>query len=54
VNGTAFKLPFAGTNDNDWGSAQTVTVPVTLHAGANTVEFGNPTDYVSDIDKITL
>jgi hypothetical protein len=54
VNGISFNLPLAGTNDNDWGSAQTVTVPVTLHAGANTIRFGNPTDYVSDIDKITL
>ena len=54
VNGTAFKLPLSGTNNNDWGTPQTVTVPVQLKAGANTIQFGNPTDYVSDIDKITL
>jgi hypothetical protein len=54
VNGTAFNLPLSGTNDNDWDNAQTVTVPVQLNAGANTVQFGNPTDYVSDIDKITV
>ena len=54
VDGTSFQLPLAGTNDNNWGVAQSVTVPVRLTAGANTVEFGNPGDYVSDIDKITV
>jgi chitodextrinase len=54
VNGKAFNLPFAGSNNNDWDTAQTVTVPVQLKAGANTVGFGNPGDYVADIDKITL
>ena len=54
VDGTSFQLPLAGTNDNNWGAAQSVTVPVHLTAGANTIAFGNPTDYVSDIDKITV
>jgi hypothetical protein len=54
VNGTAFNLPLSGTNDNDWDTARTVTVPVPLNAGDNMIEFGNPTDYVSDIDKITV
>jgi hypothetical protein len=54
VNGTPFDLPLSGTNDNDWDTPQTVTVPVRLHAGANTVQFGNPTDYVSDIDRISV
>ena len=54
VNGTAFNLPLSGTNNNDWGTPQTVTVPVRLKAGTNSIQFGNPTDYVSDIDKITL
>ncbi|WP_328473041.1 fibronectin type III domain-containing protein [Streptomyces sp. NBC_00448] len=54
VNGASFQLPLAGTNDNDWGAAQSVTVPVHLKAGTNTIGFGNPTDYSSDIDKITL
>jgi hypothetical protein len=54
VNGTALNLPLSGTNDNNWDSAQTAVVPVRLQAGANTIAFGNPTDYVSDIDKITL
>jgi hypothetical protein len=54
VNGKAFEQPLSGTNDNNWDVAQTVTIPVRLNAGANTIEFGNPTDYVSDIDKITV
>ena len=54
VNGTPFNLPLSGTNNNDWGTPQNTTVPVRLKAGANTLRFGNPTDYVSDIDKITL
>jgi hypothetical protein len=31
-----------------------VTVPVQLKAGANTVTIGNPSDDVSDIDRITV
>jgi hypothetical protein len=49
INGTAFQSPLPGTNDNNWDSAQTQ-----LTAGTNTIQFGNPTDYVSDIDKITV
>jgi hypothetical protein len=55
VNGTlSFDLPLPGTNDNNWGAVQTATVPVQLSAGDNTIEFSNPTDYVYDIDKITV
>jgi hypothetical protein len=54
VNGKSFEQPLSGTNDNNWDVAQTVTIPVQLNAGANTIEFGNPTDYVSDIDKISV
>ncbi|HEX3788020.1 MAG TPA: fibronectin type III domain-containing protein [Pseudonocardiaceae bacterium] len=54
VDGTPIELPLAGTNDNNWDTAQSVTIPVRLTSGTNTVEFGNPTDYVSDIDKITV
>ncbi|WP_329129181.1 hypothetical protein OG552_02515 [Streptomyces sp. NBC_01476] len=52
--GTSFQLPLPGTNDNNWGTAQSVTVPVQLKAGSNTVSLGNPDDYVSDIDRITV
>ncbi|HEU5353968.1 MAG TPA: CBM35 domain-containing protein [Actinocrinis sp.] len=54
VNGAPFQLPLSGTNDNNWDVAQTVTIPVQLAAGANTIQFGNPNGYVSDIDKIVL
>jgi chitodextrinase len=54
VNGTPFNLPVAGSNNNDWSTAQSVTVPVQLKAGANTLKFGNPNGYVYDVDKITL
>jgi hypothetical protein len=54
VNGKSFEQPLPGTNDNNWDSAQTITIPVQLNTGANTIQFGNPTDYVSDIDKITV
>ncbi|SCD92057.1 Carbohydrate binding module (family 35), partial [Streptomyces sp. DvalAA-14] len=52
--GASFHLPLAGSNDNNWGAAQSVTVPVRLKAGSNTITFGNPTDYASDIDRITV
>jgi hypothetical protein len=57
VNGVPFRLPMAGSNDNDWSTPQTVVVPITLKAGGNNlVEFNGPTpqDYVADIDKITI
>ncbi|HYZ55205.1 MAG TPA: fibronectin type III domain-containing protein [Streptosporangiaceae bacterium] len=54
VGGQPFDLPLPGTNDNNWDAVQTATVPVHLHAGDNTIEFGNPNGYVFDVDKITL
>jgi chitodextrinase len=54
TGGTSFQVPLPGTNDNNWGTAQSITVPVQLKAGSNTVTFGNPDDYASDIDKITV
>ncbi len=54
VNGTSFELPVGGNNENDWNAPQTVTVPVRLTAGANTIGFGNPDAAIYDIDKITL
>jgi chitodextrinase len=54
VNGTSFDLSLPGTNDNNWDTTQTVTVPVQLNAGSNTIEFSSPTDWVYDVDKIAL
>ncbi|MFJ1762987.1 fibronectin type III domain-containing protein [Amycolatopsis sp. NPDC088138] len=54
INGTSFPLPVAGSNDDDWNTPQTVTVPVYLQAGANTIQIGNQAGYVYDVDKITV
>jgi len=54
VNGTQIELPTDGTGDNDWADAQTVTIPVTLTAGTNTIEFSNPSNYSADISQIVL
>ncbi len=54
VDGTPPRVPVAGSNDNDWGQAQHVTVLVRLTAGANTVAFGNPDDHAPDVDRITV
>jgi hypothetical protein len=54
INGSSFPLPVAGSNDNDWNTPQSTTVPVWLQAGANTVQVGNQAGYVYDVDKITV
>lgn len=54
VNGQPFNLPTDGTGDNDWADVQTVTVPVTLQAGQNTIEFSNPDNYSADVSQIAL
>jgi hypothetical protein len=54
VNGTSFKLPVAGANDDNWNVPQKVTVPVYLLAGHNTIRFGNPDDSVFDVDSIRI
>ncbi|MBM9509910.1 fibronectin type III domain-containing protein [Actinacidiphila acididurans] len=51
---TSFQVPLPGSNDNNWGTPHSITVPVTLKAGANSITFGNPSDYASDVDRITL
>jgi len=54
VGGATIQVPLSGTNDNNWGTARSVTVPVHLKAGSNALTFGNLTDYAPDIDKITV
>ncbi|MGW0632465.1 fibronectin type III domain-containing protein [Streptomyces sp. NPDC002758] len=54
VGDTTLQIPVPGTNDNSWGAPQSLTVPVPLKAGDNTLSFGNATDYAPDIDKITV
>ncbi|MEU6765181.1 carbohydrate-binding protein, partial [Streptomyces sp. NPDC046853] len=47
---TALKFPSTG----DWGSAETIGVPVTLKAGSNTVTFDSGDGYAPDIDRIAV
>ncbi|MGI5372967.1 alpha-galactosidase D [Streptomyces sp. CA-251387] len=47
---TRHKFPSTG----DWGTAETVNVPVTLKAGANTITFDSGTGYAPDIDRIDV
>jgi hypothetical protein len=54
VNGTPVRVPVFGGNDNNWGQARSLTVPVQLKAGSNTLTFGNTTDYAPDVDRITV
>lgn len=54
VNGTSFKLPVAGSNDDDWNTPQKMTVPVYLLKGNNTIRIGNPDDSVFDVDSIRV
>jgi hypothetical protein len=54
VGGTTIQVPLPGTNDNDWSTARSLTVPIALKAGSNTLTFGNPTDNAPDIDKATV
>jgi hypothetical protein len=50
--GTATTEVFANTYS--WDNFRTVAMPVTLKAGANTIEFSNSTGYVPNIDYIQV
>lgn len=47
---TRHKLPSTG----DWGTVETVSVPVGLKAGSNTITFDSGTGYAPDIDRIDV
>ena len=47
---TSHKFPSTG----DWGTVGTVSVPVTLKAGANTITFDSGSGYAPDIDRIDV
>lgn len=47
---TRHKFPSTG----DWGTVETVSVPVTLKAGANTITFDSGSGYAPDIDRIDV
>jgi alpha-galactosidase len=42
LNGSSFGLPVS------------TVIPVTLQAGANTIQFGNPTNYAPNLDRIAI
>ncbi|MEU0969168.1 carbohydrate-binding protein [Streptomyces sp. NPDC005917] len=48
--GTSHKFPSTG----DWGTVSTVSVPVVLKAGANTVSFDSASGYAPDVDRIDV
>jgi hypothetical protein len=53
VNGAAPQtLTFTPTAD--FNTVGTVTVPLALNAGANTIQFANPADYAPDFDRIVV
>nr|WTB34505.1 carbohydrate-binding protein [Streptomyces sp. NBC_00830] len=47
---TSLKFPATA----DWGTVETVTVPVTLKAGTNTITIDSGDDYAPDIDQIAV
>ncbi|MFH8468061.1 alpha-galactosidase D [Streptomyces sp. NPDC017991] len=47
---TSHKFPSTG----DWGTAETVSVPVPLKAGVNTITFDSGSGYAPDIDRIDV
>ena len=53
VNGGT-PISITANGDGSWSTPQTLTVNVPLNAGANTVEFSNPSTWAPDIYSITL
>jgi alpha-galactosidase len=52
VNGaTAMELDLNGDTFSDPTS---IVVQVNLHAGSNAIEFGNPSGYAPDLDRIVV
>jgi alpha-galactosidase len=47
-------IAITANGDGSWSTPQTLTVNVPLSAGANTVEFSNPSTWAPDIYSITL
>jgi hypothetical protein len=45
-------ITFGGTVN--WSTVGSLTVAITLQAGANSVQFGSPTSWAPDLDKIIV
>ena len=50
--GTAQLVQFTPTGS--FSTVGTMTIPLTLTAGDNTIEFGNPSAYAPDFDRIIV
>lgn len=50
--GTGVLMDFHG--NGNWGSVQSMQIPVQLQAGNNTIKFDNPTGYAPDVDRIVV
>jgi hypothetical protein len=53
VNGGAAQ-PLSFTPTGSFAAVGTMTVPLSLQAGANTIEFANPSAYAPDFDRIIV
>ncbi|MFJ5215500.1 alpha-galactosidase D [Streptomyces sp. NPDC088354] len=53
VNGAA-ATTYAFPSTGDWGTAETVGIPLSLKAGANTITFDSGSGYAPDIDRIDV
>jgi parallel beta-helix repeat protein len=54
VNGTPVATPVTFANTTDWRNWTTVSVPVTLHAGINTIKLGGSGSAAPNIDNLTI
>jgi hypothetical protein len=53
VDGRTFgRIDFPTTPD--WYTVGAITIRLPLHAGAHTIEFGNPQDWAPDFDRIDV
>jgi hypothetical protein len=54
TDGVAVTKEFNGTNNDNWDNVQTITFPVHLRAGTNTIEFTNPSAWAPDINRVLI
>jgi Carbohydrate binding module (family 35) len=50
--GTPQSITFGRTSN--WSTVGSLSIGITLQAGTNTLQFGNPTSWAPDLDKITV
>jgi len=52
--GAATTVTFHGTNNGNWTTLQSITLPVQLNAGNNTIQFSNASASAPDFDRIMV